>query len=53
VIALHRGDRHRRQELYSVTSGLGHEPFGQFGAGDAVGETRVVIDPVADPGLPA
>jgi len=51
VIALHRGDRYRRQQLHPVTVGLSHEPFGQLRAGDAVGEARVVVYLAADAGL--
>ena len=31
--------------------GLRDEPLGELGPGDPVGETRVVVDPVTDPGL--
>src|SRR5580700_10204438 len=53
VIVLHGGDRHCGDELHSVSADLSHEPVGQLAAGDAVGESRIVVDPVADPGLAA
>ena len=53
VVVLDGGDRHRGNELHPVAARLGHEPVGQLAAGDAVGEPRVVVDPVADPGLAA
>ena len=53
MIALHGGDRYRRDEFHAVTTDLGHEPVGELAAGDAIGKSRVVVDPVADPGLAA
>src|SRR5437763_836745 len=53
MIALHGRYGYRRDEFYAVTTGLGYEPVSQLTAGDAVGEPRVVVDPVTDPGLAA
>ena len=50
---LHGGHRHGRQEFHPVATRLGDEPVGQFRTRDPVGEPRVVIDAVADPGLAA
>ena len=50
--ALQAVDPHRRQHLHTVAPRLGDEPLGQLGTADAVGESRVVVHPLGDPGLP-
>lgn len=51
TVELHCPHRYGRQELHPVPSSLLDKPIGQLGTGDPVGEPRVIVDPVADPGL--
>ncbi len=53
AVGLDSGDRYRWQEFHPIAAGLGNEPVGQLGAGDPLGEPRVIVDPVADPRLAA